>query len=76
MDNVQLSAYRSGTFSMSTARIANDAINTLPLRIGSSSTGITGVAADMEFTSALLFRRVLTPEEIRILTDYFTNRIK
>jgi hypothetical protein len=47
--------------------------NTLSVRVGRGAGSGTSYA-DMEFTSAAIFRKALTPDEIKTITDYYQNR--
>lgn len=56
------------------ASLTNDApSNALPMTIGRESSAAN--YNDMEFYAAAVFRRVLTPAEITLLSNYFTGRI-
>jgi len=47
-------------------------VNQLPMRIGRNAQGT--VYSNIEFTAAAVFRKALTPDEIKTITDYYQNR--
>jgi len=57
--------------STSIATIKSMAGSRFPMRIGRRS-GAAGDYADAEFIAAAVFRRALTPREIKVLSDYYT----
>jgi hypothetical protein len=62
------SSLSATTSTLSVGLLANGAALTIGRFAGSVN------YADMEFTSAAIFRRALTPDEIRTITNYYQNR--
>jgi hypothetical protein len=63
-------AYNLGAASTDTT--SGSLANTDAMMIGRRAT--SAEYADMEFTSAAVFRKALTPAEISLITDYYLNR--
>jgi hypothetical protein len=71
----QLTAFTNNTTSGSPSNISTvgSVANSVPFRIGGISSG-TPSYQNLELVAVAVFRRALTPDEIRTITDYYTNR--
>jgi hypothetical protein len=63
---------QSDSFSQTSVNRGLDLRNQSRTMIGSQEQAAGGL--DMEFTAAAVFRRALTPDEIKTITDYYQNR--